>query len=158
MGKLLIVCFLFGVMSYSISFAQTKPFLNLASIAGKTPQEVEKVLGSPVSRQKTSTGTHPLYLYAGSNIEVVFTEGKADWIAIYGTENPYGGKLRQMAFDQSTLAALGLPIAAPKFSRSTHLRWDNYSGMKEIWFHKGGNLSGGGAGIKLIYICVTTCP
>ena len=60
--------------------------MTVADIAGKTPEEVTQILGSPTSTEIVVPSRTPCPCtkndYQNSMIEIVFIEGKADWITI----------------------------------------------------------------------------
>ncbi|MGR9014682.1 MAG: hypothetical protein ACU83U_13670 [Gammaproteobacteria bacterium] len=56
---------------------------DIPKIAGKTEAEVEVLLGEPVFCSKSGATIN--CSYRDNEIEIVFIDGKADWITVYGT-------------------------------------------------------------------------
>ena len=118
---LVLVCF-------SFAFAGTAGTLvDIPSIAGKDEASVAKALGKPTAAEKSKHGPKKTYkLVPDGEVEVVFIQGKADWITV--TPGP---KTRP-PFGPDALRALGLPSAPPSFSSPAVLRWANTSGLLEV--------------------------
>ena len=92
--------------------------LDIPAIAGKSQDEVAEVLGSPSGRETTRhEGKElPKVLYRNGDVEVVYVDGKADWITLY---NP-------LPLRQASLARLNLPVREPTFARrGLVMRWEN---------------------------------
>lgn len=72
--------------SVSISSSQALPAIKISDIAGNTPDVVAKVLGSPTSTETVNPSRTPCpcekRIYKNGEIEIVFMEGKADWITV----------------------------------------------------------------------------
>lgn len=66
--------------------SQTLPAIKISNIAGKTSNEVDKYLGAPTSTETVNPSHTPCpcekNFYKNGEIEVVFMEGKADWITV----------------------------------------------------------------------------
>lgn len=88
--------------------------VDLPAIAGKSAIEVARMLGQPSGQEKTKHG--PKMLYRAGKVEVVFINGKADWITV--------SELGAHAFGAETLAQLGLKPVPPTFQSSFELRWE----------------------------------
>ena len=118
-----------------------KPVFDLPNIAGKTPEEVEKILGKPVKQGtvKSRGRTLPQYHYATKtplstdtnaqkNHDIVYVDGKADWIGITGT-----GDIRFSPDDILKCANIppGTPPSVTARGRSS---WENnhLAGYKNI--------------------------
>jgi len=92
--------------------------LDVPAIAGKSQDEVAAVLGAPSGRQTTrhSGTTLPMILYRNGNVEIVFVDGKADWITLY----------TRLPMRQSSLTRLNLPVREPTWARTgVEMRWEN---------------------------------
>jgi hypothetical protein len=100
--------------------------VEVLAIAGKTPAEVEAVLGAPSSRGTARHGgaSLPQHFYKGGAIEVVYVDGKADWITI--------SRLGSVRFGEQALEAIGLTPTAPTFSSRVVMRWDRIQGLREV--------------------------
>lgn len=72
--------------SVPLSSSQAFPALKISDIAGNTPDVVAKVLGSPTSTETVNPSRTPCpcekQIYKNGEIEIVFIEGRADWITI----------------------------------------------------------------------------
>jgi hypothetical protein len=122
--------------------------VDIRGIAGKSQAEVARVLGEPTASETTRHGGRnlPKMKYRGGDIEIVFVDGKADWITVFGK-----GRL---PFDTQVLGALGLPSTRPSFSSpSAVIRWENIPGVREVSVFPG---QGGRA--HYAYISVRTAP
>ena len=96
---------------------------DVPAIAGKTPTQVEASLGVP--EQGDPEGRHPRWWYLDQNVEIVFVDGKAEWITLYD--------MTDIPFARSALRALGLPDREPTFINPRgDLRWNNIPGVKEL--------------------------
>lgn len=62
------------------------PKLKVAEIAGKTPAEVEKVLGKPTQTErievKRASCPCDKSIYQQGQIEIIYIKGKSDWITV----------------------------------------------------------------------------
>lgn len=100
--------------------------LDLVQVAGKPKPAVEKVLGKADSCGTVSpskVGKVPKCVFQGGKIEVVFIDGKADWITVYTPG---------VRFDQDAIAALGLAVRKPDFSNAFTMRWKGIGGYREV--------------------------
>ena len=104
----------FVVPLIAITSAIASPLLDLKAIAGKSQKEVQAVLGAPDATEKTKYG--PKLNYKGDTIEVVFIQGKADWITFTPKEI--------VPFTKDSLSVLGLPPKEPTFSNANVIRWE----------------------------------
>lgn len=70
----------------SRKIAEMQGKFKVATIAGKSPQEVEKVLGKPMFSSSVSPSLAPCPCdqknYEHGLIEIIYIRGKADWITI----------------------------------------------------------------------------
>lgn len=101
--------------------------LDLKQVAGRSEAEVASVLGDPTATDTARAGgrSFPKRIYRDGDIEIVFVEGLADWLTIFGE-----GKL---PFSNEALPALGLAEARPTFSNpAAVIRWENISGIREV--------------------------
>lgn len=58
-------------------------FFDIRKIAGKTEAEVDALLGEPVFCAKSESALN--CSFQENEVEIVFIDGKADWITVYGT-------------------------------------------------------------------------
>ena len=57
-----------------------------------------------------------MILYRNGNVEIVFVDGKADWITLY----------TRLPMRQSSLTRLNLPVREPTWARTgVEMRWEN---------------------------------
>ena len=82
---------------------------DVPAIAGKTSAQVEIVLGVP--EEGDPEGQHPRLWYLNGDVEVVFVDGKAEWITLYD--------MMDIPFGRSALRALRLPDREPTFHKLT---------------------------------------
>lgn len=94
--------------------AVAAPIANIPAIAGKSRAEVAKVLGKFASEEKTKFG--PKLSYEKGKIEIVFINGKADWITVSGAAD--------VPFDINALEAIGLKPVPPSFQGPAVIRWE----------------------------------
>jgi len=99
---------------------------DLRAIAGKTPAEVEAVLGAPGSRGTADVqGTrYPVHSFRDGHVRVVFVSGKADWITI--------SRLRDVPFSPHALKAFGFGYHEPASNGLQVIQWRNLAGLREI--------------------------
>ena len=104
------------------SMASAEVILNIPNIAGKSKAEVEKEIGSANSCVQTKYGEQ--CFFEKVDTEVVFIDGRADWITV--------NKMSTVPYSKEGLAALGLPVAEPVFNSPSIMRWENLAGILEI--------------------------
>jgi hypothetical protein len=108
-----------------------KPVFDLPSVAGKTPEEVEKILGKPVKMETVENKgrTLPKYRYAvktplsidteaPKDHDIVYIDGKADWIGITGTGS------MTYASDEVLKCVNIPPGTAPDNVSTLRIRWE----------------------------------
>lgn len=120
--------------------AQAAPVVDVTKIAGKSENEVAKYLGKPSSCGKSKQGKK--CQYNKGETEIVFIQGKADWITVEGID--------QIPFTNAALVALGLKEAGPAFSNNFTKRWERIEDLREVSLFKGASSS------DYAYIKVTT--
>lgn len=101
------------------------PLLNIATIASKTPEEVATQLGKATEMEpiKINGKNHQKFTYKDEAVEIVFINGKADWITI---------TLNHGTFNKTALGILTLPIVEPTTNSPNVLRWKNHEGINSI--------------------------
>ena len=133
----------FGILIYVLLFssaAYAAPVVDVTKIATKSESEVSKYLGNPTSCGNSKYGKK--CQYKKGETEIIYINGKADWITIEGIDS--------VSFSKSALSALGLSEAKPSFSNNFTLRWNYIQGMREVSIFKGSSNS------DYAYIKVTT--
>ena len=105
---------------------QPKPSIDLVvditAIAGKKPEEVALILGSPSEILKTKYG--PKHVYGSSNIDVVYINGLSDWISV--------NNMKGVSYSDHAIQFLGFPDNRPTFSNQYVKRWENITGFLEV--------------------------
>jgi hypothetical protein len=115
-------------ISVSPNQSSPAPVIKISNIAGKTPDEVSKILGLPTSTETVSPSRTPCpcekNTYKNGKIEIVFMEGKADWITIKN--------LNDAPYSVEALTLLGIKQKSPSFSNENVIRWTNIPGLLEV--------------------------
>lgn len=111
--------------------ASAAPVVDVTQIAGKTEAAVSAYLGAPSDCGKSKYGKK--CQYSKGETEIVFINGKADWITIEGMDS--------IPFTKAALTALGLKVRHPSFSSDYSLKWNSIQGIGEISIFKGGSKS-----------------
>ncbi len=121
-GKILAVVALLLTSIASSGICAEVVIFDVPQVAGKSQDQVSKIIGKPESCEQSKYGQNCTYAKAGT--EIVFINGKADWITI--NEMP-GAK-----YDKNSLSLLGIPVKAPTFVGVDSMRWENIPGFLEI--------------------------
>ncbi|KAF2518314.1 hypothetical protein E0W68_09845 [Flavobacterium salilacus subsp. salilacus] len=124
--------------------------IDITKIAGQEKEEVEKILGSPNNTESVSPSNTPCKeipcekcFYKNDKFEIVYINGKADWITI--------NNVSDYELDKNTLQSIGLPLVEPESTQPNSLYWQYIENVKEI------NVVGNGNGmLDYIYIKSTT--
>lgn len=104
-----------ALLAVSIAFSEDpKVILDVQAIAGKSQEEVEKILGEPSGSEETKRGSKKFY--RDETVEIVFIEGKADWITIKTGEIP-------VPFSVSAIESIGLESRGTDFRSAEEIRW-----------------------------------
>jgi len=99
----------------------------LAAISNRSSNQVSEILGNEVNVQQTKHGVKKYYR---AGIDIVFINGRSDWITIPGLNAVYGSE---------SLNVLGLGRLDPKFSNEHVIRWTGIKGYVEISAFPGRN-------------------
>ncbi len=126
--KRLLAVLIFAVL---VSTAHAEILVDITKIAGKSENEVSAYLGQPSSCGSSKYGKK--CQYQKGETEIVFINGKADWITVEGIDH--------IPFSKSALNAIGLNEASPSFSNNLTLRWDSTQGLMEVSIFKGALMS-----------------
>jgi hypothetical protein len=129
---------LIGLLSLGI--ASASPIIEIKTVAGKTAEEVEIVLGAPSQTEETKQGIKNFYL--DDAVEIVFIDGKADWITITPT--------KITPFTKESLVELGLEVRLPTFSNEHVLRWEPYGAYHSV------SMAPGPDGVDFFYVMIKT--
>jgi hypothetical protein len=102
--------------------APTSPLLfDVFKLAGATKARAEAVLGEPSRCEFQSYGQD--CSFARTGVEIVFRNGKADWITIPAVGVPFAA---------GSIASIGLAPARPAFSNENVIRWKEIQGLLEV--------------------------
>lgn len=100
----------------------TAEVVRIGEIAGRTPDQLKAVLGAPLGCEDS------LYSircnYSPGATEVVFIDGKADWITVKA--------LGETKLDPAALPRIGLAQTPPAITEPTRLLWSNLAGLREV--------------------------
>ena len=86
------------ILASSIGIASAAPIVNVLKLAGKSQAEVAAYIGKETSCEITKYGEK--CYYKTGEMEIIFINGKADWITVESMDNE--------PFSKSALSALGL--------------------------------------------------
>lgn len=116
--------------------------LNVPALANKPQAEAERILGRPERTSGTMVSQREKRAYRQGKVEVVYVEGKANWIKLYDTSG--------LRFSQSSLSRLGLPPKRPTYVNRNHvMSWSKICNLKEVSFYSDGN-----GGVSSVLVCV----
>lgn len=93
--------------------------VNVPEIAGRSEAEVAQLLGAPKERSTTINNgkTYPALYYQEGQTEVVYVDGKAEWISVRN--------LNRLPFSTGALPALGIANAGePSYASAGVIRWE----------------------------------
>lgn len=108
--------------------APAAQLVDVPALAGKDEAAVAKLLGKPVGGEKTKYGPKKLYKAAqGTDVEVVFINGKADWLTITPSKDapvPFGPACGQ---------PIGIPAGVgPNHVTAQAITWNNAPGFLSV--------------------------
>jgi hypothetical protein len=103
--------------------AQTGASVDIKALAGRTPAEVQALIG-PASDCEQALHSRRCD-YAQSPVQIVFIDGRADWFTVRAM-----GQELQLA--PETLARFGLPVAEPQEQTQRENVWHDLAGLKEV--------------------------
>lgn len=99
--------------------------VDVPALAGKDEAAVAKLLGKPVSGEKTKYGPKKLYKLRGTDVEVVYIGGKADWLTITpGNDAP-------VPFGPACGQAIGIGVR-PDHVTAQAITWNNAPGFISV--------------------------
>jgi hypothetical protein len=120
-----------ATFALSLSVQAADVVIDIPSIVGKTKSEVSALIGKPTSCGSSKYGKK--CQFEVGDTEIVFINGKADWITVEGLDDK--------PFSNITIALLGFKPQAPSFSNSFTKRWEPLQGLRSISLFKGANNS-----------------
>ena len=109
------------------SVAFSSSLIDVVKVVGKNQNQVTAILGKPTNCSKSKYGQKCFYSIAET--EIVFINGKADWITIEGIDN--------VPFNRNALRSIGIAPVKPSFKNNFTLRWSSIQGLKEVSLFKG---------------------
>lgn len=123
---------------------QGNAVIKIPNIAGKTHDQVLKILGKPIKSETAKPSNSPCpcpkNTYNNGAINIIFINGRADWISLREFGNaPYS---------KDSLELIGLPVIDPTFSNALVMRWKNIPNFNEVSIFSKSN----GEDVDLIYI------
>jgi len=96
--------------------------VDVIPFAGALRAKAEEVLGAPQRCEAALASERCRYAHG---VEVVYIEGRADWITVQLGYERY-------PLEPSTLAAVGLPVAEPSITTQHELIWSGHAGFKSV--------------------------
>ena len=113
------------------SVANSAVLIDVTKIAGKSLGEVNKIIGVATKCIDSKYGKKCTYALAET--EIVYINGKADWITVEGIDD--------IPFDSAAIESIGLPTIKPTFKNSFTIRYSGIAGLREVSLFKGSNNS-----------------
>ncbi len=101
--------------------------LDVLKLAGKTKDDVATMIGSPLQCSSIKYGEKCAYEIAET--EIVFIDGKADWITIEGID--------AVPYSSDAIEVFGFKPADPSFENTFTMRWNNIEGLLSVSLFKG---------------------
>lgn len=111
------------------TLTKAEPVVSILRIVGKNKAAVTELLGQPTGCENTKQGKR--CSYREGKVEIVFINGKADWITV--------SDLQDARYHKESLALLGLPVEDPVFSNEYTIRWQDLAGLREVNFFPSGS-------------------
>lgn len=102
--------------------APHEPLVDVLKLAGRSKQEMADYLGSHGRCKFNRWGE--ICRYRKKNIEIVYINGKADWITVEG--------LKGIPFGAEALKSLGLSVEEPAVRDDKSMLWKDLDGLKEV--------------------------
>ncbi|MEZ8196848.1 hypothetical protein [Vibrio cortegadensis] len=107
--------------------ASASTLIEITKISGKSKEQVASILGKAIECSKNKYGMKCSYHMAET--EIVYINGKADWITVEGIDD--------IPFNKTALKSLGITVTRPIHKNAYSLRWSNINGIKEVSIFKG---------------------
>lgn len=106
---------------------EVEPLVDVPLIAGKSKIEVSELIGAPENCTSIRQGDKCAYVKAET--EIVFIDGKADWITIEGLDD--------QEFADATIELLGFQSKRASFSNDFVKKWEPIEGLISASLFKG---------------------
>ncbi|RBN50914.1 hypothetical protein [Flavobacterium psychrolimnae] len=123
-----------------------KNIIDVKTIIGKTESEIEKILGKSENSEQVSPSNTPCKdipcekkFYQKNKFEIVFIDGKSDWITINNISN--------FDFNSENITLLGLSSTVPNFENTISIKWNDIENINDVTFFNNGENK-----IEYIYI------
>ena len=117
-----------GAVTLLTISAHAHEIVDLLKVAGKTSRDVAAYLGEPSHCEPIKCGQK--CHYDKGETEIVFIDGKADWITVEAMD--------QTPFSPAALGALGLDVRKPTFVNPKCVyRWNTFPGILDISIFRG---------------------
>lgn len=107
--------------------AQASAVVDIPKIAGQSIKQVDDLLKAKPTCAKNKRGTK--CDYNDGRIEIVFINGKADWITVNGLDH--------VPFTEAGIVRLGFSGKSPAFRSPAVMRWNGLPGVLEVSMFKG---------------------
>jgi hypothetical protein len=117
----------FATLPLALCAAAQASAVDIPKIAGQSMTQVAEQLKAKPTCAKNKRGTK--CDYNDGRIEVVYINGKADWITV--------NSLEQIPFTETAIARLGFAQRAPSFRSPMVMRWNGLPGVVEVSVFKG---------------------
>jgi hypothetical protein len=114
-----------AIITSTVAHASSE--IDIPRIAGKSMEQVNELLKAKPTCSKNKRGTKCAYI--NGRIEIVYIDGKADWITVNGLE--------QVPFTDAGIMRLGFSQKSPSFNSPTVMRWNGLPGVLELSMFKG---------------------
>jgi len=101
--------------------------IDVTELVGKSKAEVSSLIGDATSCSPSRHGETCQFVKAET--EIVFIQGKADWITIEGLDD--------QPFNDATIELLGFNSQRPTFSNTFTKRWEPVQGLLSVSLFKG---------------------
>lgn len=106
----------------SLDPGSTAPLFRIVEVAGKTEAEVAAALGPPWNCESTLYSRR--CSYAPGSTEVVYIDGRADWLTV--------NALGEAPLDDAILMRIGLKAAKPSSANDEERVWTDLAGLREL--------------------------
>ncbi len=120
-----------------INSEKKENIIDIKTIIGKTENEIEKILGKAENSEKVSPSNTPCKenpcekkFYQKNKFEIVFIDGKSDWITINNVSN--------FDFNSENITLLGLKSTMPKYENDMSIDWNDIENINELTFFNNG--------------------
>jgi len=105
--------------------------INVMELVGKNKDAVSEIIGAATNCSPSKYGE--TCQFAMAETEIVFIQGRADWITIEGLDD--------QPFSNSIIQLLGFQPKSPNFSNAFTKRWEPIQGLISVSLFKGSSNS-----------------